>query len=116
MLDLVTMTGRPTLPLAQSFAPLLDPPTRAVLLMSLLAFVLLGVALMVGAVIAGRWVRRNGGDDLREPMPLRKSWKPTEPSANVTVRSPIWGVGDDPSAAETVPHSAALTASTKALG
>lgn len=116
MLDLIIAIGRPTPPLAQSVGPLLDPPTRAVLLMSLLAFVLLGVALMAGALIAGRWVRRTGGEDLREPLPLRKRWKPPEQSATATVRAPLWGVGDDPSAAETVPHGATLAAKTKALG
>ncbi|MEQ8846445.1 hypothetical protein [Botrimarina sp.] len=50
--------------------PVLDPPTQAVLVMSLLAFTLLGLALMVGAALAGRWVRRISGDELREPLPL----------------------------------------------
>lgn len=53
--------------------PALDPPTRAVLLMSLLAFVLLGLGLIAGAMIGGRWVRRIGGDDLTKPLPLRRS-------------------------------------------
>ena len=54
-------------------APMLDPPTRAVLLMALLAFVILGMGLIAGAMIAGRWVRRLGGDQLPKPMRLRRS-------------------------------------------
>jgi hypothetical protein len=53
--------------------PLLDPVTRAVLLMSLLAFILLGLGLMAGAMIGGRWVRRLGRVDLTKPLPLRRS-------------------------------------------
>jgi hypothetical protein len=52
---------------------LLDPVTRAVLLMSLLAFILLGLGLMAGAMIGGRWVRRLGRVDLTKPLPLRRS-------------------------------------------
>lgn len=58
--------------LAQAATPMLDPPTRAVLLMSLLAFVVLGMGLMLGVTIGGRWVRRLGTDDLRKPLPLRR--------------------------------------------
>lgn len=59
--------------IAQAAAsPLLDPPTRAVLAMSLLAFVLLGLGLMAGVLLGGRWARRYGGDDLRTPLPLRR--------------------------------------------
>lgn len=57
-------------------SPLLDPPTRAVLLMSLLAFVILGIGLMVGAMLGGRWARRWGGDDLRKPLALRQASTP----------------------------------------
>ncbi|MEN0109976.1 MAG: hypothetical protein AAF805_04570 [Planctomycetota bacterium] len=65
-------------------APLLDPPTRAVLAMALLAFVLLGLGLMAGAMLGGRWVRRLGGDRLREPLPLRKP---------ASVEGPHWAEG-----------------------
>ncbi|TWT95954.1 hypothetical protein Pla108_30310 [Botrimarina colliarenosi] len=53
--------------------PMLDPPTRAVLLMALLAFVLLGLGLVAGAMLGGRWVRRIGGDELTKPLQLRRS-------------------------------------------
>jgi hypothetical protein len=36
----------------------LDPPTRARVLMALLALILLGVTLVACAMIGGRWVRR----------------------------------------------------------
>ena len=101
---------------AQSIAPFLDPPTRAVLLMSLLAFVLLGASLMAGAVLAGRWVRRNVGEDLREPLPLRRTWKPTQPPAGTMARSPIWGAGEDASAAAETVSQGALTGKTEAVG
>lgn len=53
-------------------APLLDPPTRAVLLMSLLAFVLLGGGLIAGAILGGRWARQAGSADLTKPLPLNR--------------------------------------------
>lgn len=53
-------------------APMLDPPTRAVLLMALLAFLILGLGLIAGAMLGGRWVRRLGGDGLTKPLALRR--------------------------------------------
>lgn len=58
--------------------PLLDPPTRAVLLMALLAFVVLGLGLIAGALIGGHWARRSG-DELTRPLPLRKASQPETP-------------------------------------
>lgn len=40
--------------------PLLDPPTRAVLAMALLAFVLLFVGMIVAIRIGSRWAQRAG--------------------------------------------------------
>ncbi len=41
-------------------SPLLDPPTRAVLVMALLAFVLLLLGLIVMIRLGARWTRRQG--------------------------------------------------------
>ncbi len=65
------MVTHPMTLLAQA-SPLLDPPTRAVLAMAFLAFVILGMGLIVGVMLGGRWFRRWGGDQLRHPLPLRK--------------------------------------------
>ena len=71
--------------LAQALTgPMLDPPTRAVLLMALLGFFVLGLGLIVGAILGGHWARRYGGDDLVRPLPLRKGpthQKPVPPSS-----------------------------------
>lgn len=66
-------------------SPLLDPPTRAVLLMSLLAFLILGMGLIVGVLLGGRWVRRLGAHDLTKPMPIRRR---PEPATAATARQP----------------------------
>ncbi len=55
--------------------PLLDPPTRAVLLMALLGFVVLGIGLIAGALLGGHWARRQG-DELTRPLPLNKPSQP----------------------------------------
>lgn len=68
--------------------PMLDPPTRAVLLMALLAFVILGMGLIAGAMIGGRWVRRLGGDDLTKPMRLRRG---AESGQAATRSAPVIG-------------------------
>ena len=83
------MTAPSVLVAQVTFSPLLDPPTRAVLLMSLLAFVLLGIGLMVGAMLGGRWVRRMGGVDLTKPLPLRRG-REVE-AAPAMLRAVHWG-------------------------
>lgn len=85
-LDVTAFVG-----LAQAAKPVLDPPTQAVLVMSLLAFTLLGIALMAGAVLAGRWVRRVGGRDLREPLPIRHA-APRNPATDPLPPAPREGV------------------------
>lgn len=86
--------------------PLLDPPTRAVLLMSLLAFVLLGGGLMCGVVLGGRWVRRTGGDDLRSPLPLRRGERREREPA--MLRGPHWErPGDTASAGDAASETVA---------
>ena len=68
-----TASGKAVALLSQvDAAPMLDPPIRAVLLMALLAFIILGLGLIAGAMIGGRWVRRLGGDELTKPMRLRR--------------------------------------------
>lgn len=79
---------------ARAASPLLDPPTRAVLLMALLAFIILGMGLMFGVMLGGRWVRRLGSKDLRKPLPLRRG----EPDAQAErepamLRHTHWGAG-----------------------
>lgn len=80
-------------------SPLLDPPTRAVLLMSLLAFVVLGLGLVGGVMLGGRWVRRMGSDDLRKPLPLRRpaAGKPEREPA--MLRGVHWEKSSDTAAA-----------------
>lgn len=51
--------------------PLADPPLRATLMMALLGFVVLGIGLVVGVLLGGRWARRGGRSDLRKPLSLR---------------------------------------------
>ena len=83
-------------PIAQAAAaPLLDPPTRAVLLMSLLAFILLGLGLMAGAMLGGRWVRRLGSVDLRKPLPLRRSAAEMREPLPAMLRGVPWQEGGD---------------------
>jgi hypothetical protein len=81
-------------------APLLDPPTRAVLLMSLLAFILLGLGLMAGAMIGGRWVRRLGSVDLTKPLPLRRSPAEMREPLPAMLRGVHWQEGGDTKASE----------------
>ena len=89
-----------TLPVAQAAtAPLLDPPPRAVRLMSLLAFVLLGLGLMAGAMLGGRWVRRLGSVDLRKPLPLRRSPAEMREPLPAMLRGVHWQEGGDTQAA-----------------
>lgn len=75
--------------------PLLDPPTRAVLLMSLLAFILLGLGLMAGAVLGGRWVRRLGSVDLTKPLPLRRTPGELSEPVPAMLRGVHWDRGGD---------------------
>ncbi|QDT68267.1 hypothetical protein MalM25_11880 [Planctomycetes bacterium MalM25] len=72
-------------------SPMLDAPTRAVLLMALLAFVILGLGLIAGAMIGGRWVRRLGGEDLTKPMPLRRRGEPQPAGTRTTLSAPVVG-------------------------
>ena len=95
--------------LAQATAvPLLDPPTRAVLLMSLLAFILLGLGLMAGAMLGGRWVRRLGSVDLRKPLPLRRSAAEMREPLPAMLRGVAWQESGDTQAAD---HGGADTVS-----
>ncbi len=78
--------------LAQSErSPMLDPPTRAALLMALLAFVILGLGLIAGAMLAGHWVRRLGGDDLTTPLPLRRPRGDSEDGLQEGAPKPVVG-------------------------
>lgn len=72
-------------------SPMLDPPTRAVLLMALLAFVILGLGLIAGAMIGGRWVRRLGSEDLTKPMPLRRLGDSPAGESRGVLSSPVVG-------------------------
>ncbi len=79
---------------------LLDPVTRAVLLMSLLAFILLGLGLMAGAMLGGRWVRRLGGVDLTKPLPLRRSAADLREPVPAMLRGVHWQAERDTQAAD----------------
>jgi hypothetical protein len=70
--------------------PLLDPPTRAVLLMSLLAFVVLGLGLVGGVMLGGKWARRSGSVDLRKPLPLRRAPGPRQEREPAMLRGVHW--------------------------
>lgn len=72
MMTLLAALGDPTLPGRSVVSPMLDPPTRAVLLMALLAFVILGLGLMLGVMLGGRWVRRLDDNKLSTPLPLKR--------------------------------------------
>jgi hypothetical protein len=99
----------PALLMAQAAtAPLLDPPTRAVLLMSLLAFILLGLGLMAGAMIGGRWVRRLGSVDLTKPLPLRRSPAEMREPLPAMLRGVHWQESGDTKASD---HGSADTLS-----
>lgn len=99
-----------TQPVAQSWtllaqaSPLLDPPTRAVLAMALLAFVILGMGLIVGVLLGGRWFRRWGGDSLREPLPLRRAKQEEKETPLAMLRGVHRDESGDPS-----PHETAKT-------
>ena len=67
--------------------PLLDPPTRAVLVMALLAFVVLTVGLVAGVLLGGRWARRYGGDELKKPLKLHK--RPTHGHSGKPALAPV---------------------------
>lgn len=75
-------------------SPLDDGPTRAVLLMALLAFVVLGIGLIAGALLGGRWARRYGGDDLKKPLPLRRGEAPATPREPAMLRGLGSGAGE----------------------
>lgn len=76
--------------LSQATAPMLDPPTRAVLLMALLAFLILGMGLIVGVLLGGRWARRAGRDDLTKPLPLRKPLRDQDDPPLAMLRGVHW--------------------------
>lgn len=81
----------------------LDPPKRAAVLMSILALVLLGLALIACIMIGGRWVRRlarqrHGQTKLTthiENLRVRSALEPILPSAGTDETTVIKPKSDD---------------------
>lgn len=66
----------------------LDPPTRTILLMALLAIVIIGMALVLFTMLGARWVRRSAKDGVRKTNPMKN-----EPRAKwiTKLRNPFRG-------------------------
>lgn len=75
----------------------LDPPTRAMLLMTLLGLVLTGLGLILMTMLGARWVRR----EARSGKPPRKWPKWTAPRADGSPQQP-----PQASSSETMPGAA----------
>lgn len=104
MMTLLAALGDPTLPGRSEVSPMLDPPTRAVLLMALLAFVILGLGLMLGVILGGRWVRRLDDNKLKTPLPLKRAEATTpEDREPAMLRHTHWNGPADAKAGDTAP-------------